>query len=60
MAKIVNLRGVRKAREKAVTRTKADQNAAKFGRTKAERARDTAKADKARRDLDGHALDTRE
>ena len=53
MAEIVNLRSARKAVAKSADRQQADANAAKFGRTKAERAREAAQADKARRDLDG-------
>jgi len=53
MAETVNLRAARKARDRAAKRAQADQNAARFGRTKAERARDEAAADKVRRDLDG-------
>lgn len=52
--KIVNLRQVRKDKARTENRAKADTNAAKFGRTKSERARDTAEAEKARRHLDGH------
>ena len=37
MAEIVNLRAVRKAKSKAEARAKGDENAAKFGQTKAER-----------------------
>ena len=33
--------------------TAADANAAKFGRSKAEKAQETARAEKAKRDLDG-------
>jgi hypothetical protein len=53
MAEIVNLRAVRKAKSKAEARAKGDENAAKFGQTKAKRALAKALADKARRDLDG-------
>lgn len=53
MDEIVNLRAARKARTKAEARAQADANAAKFGRSKAERALEAARAEKARRDLDG-------
>jgi hypothetical protein len=53
MAEIVNLRAARKAKDRAKARAKGDENAAKFGRTKAEKALETAQAEKARRDLDG-------
>ena len=54
MAGVVNLKAARKARARAAAKVAADANAAKFGRTKAERDREAAQADKARRDLDGH------
>ncbi|MDB6452123.1 DUF4169 family protein [Falsirhodobacter sp. 20TX0035] len=57
MGKIVNLRAVRKTRERDAKRAQGDTNAAKFGLTKAERHRQTAEAEKARRDLDGHKTD---
>ena len=55
MAKIVNLRAARKAKERETSRATGDQNAAKFGRTKAEKDLEKARAEKARSDLDGHA-----
>ncbi|MES2667484.1 MAG: DUF4169 family protein [Pseudomonadota bacterium] len=55
MARIVSLSAARKARAKAGARAAADANAAKFGRSKAEKALEKAQADKAARDLDGHA-----
>ncbi len=54
MATVVNLRAVRKSREREDKRAQGDANAIKFGRTKAEREEQAARADKARRDLDGH------
>lgn len=54
MAEPVNLNKARKARAKAGKRAQADANAVKFGRTKAEKARDKAEAEKSRRDIDGH------
>ena len=53
MAEIVNLARVRKAAAKQADRQQADENAVKFGRTKAESALEQARADKAARDLDG-------
>jgi hypothetical protein len=50
----INLNKARKARAKSEGKARADENAVKFGRTKAEKALDQARADKARRDLDGH------
>ncbi|MBM3614068.1 MAG: DUF4169 family protein [Alphaproteobacteria bacterium] len=55
MAEIVNLRAARKAKERSQARAKGDENAAKFGRTKAEKDLEKARAEKAKRDLDGHA-----
>ena len=53
MADIVNLNRVRKAKVLDEDRVKADANAMKFGQTKAEKSLAKAKAEKARRDLDG-------
>ena len=53
MAEIVNLNRARKAKDRISYRAKADENAAKFGVTKAEKTLQTAKADKAKRNLDG-------
>ncbi|PQO22943.1 DUF4169 domain-containing protein [Rhodobacteraceae bacterium WD3A24] len=52
--KPVNLRAARKARVRAEKRAAGDANAAKFGRTKAERARAEAEAKAARARLDAH------
>jgi hypothetical protein len=54
MAEIVNLRAVRKARDRQAARAKGDENAAKFGRSKAEKDLEKTQAEKTRRDLDGH------
>lgn len=54
MAEIINLRAARKAKDRADARAKGDENAVRFGRTKAEKALEAARVDKARRDLDGH------
>ncbi|NCM96981.1 MAG: DUF4169 family protein, partial [Rhodobacterales bacterium] len=43
------------ARGRAARKVAADANAARFGLTPAERALQTARAAKARRELDGHA-----
>lgn len=56
MAKIVNLTRFRKDKARAEARAKADENAVRFGQSKAEKSLNTAKADKAKRDLDGHLL----
>lgn len=57
MAEIVNLRAKRKAAARAADRATADENAARFGRTKAERTLQTASAEKAARDLAAHKRD---
>ena len=57
MTKPINLNHARKARDRAKKRAEADENAAKYGMTKAERQRAAAQAAKAARDLDGHRKD---
>ena len=54
MAEIVNLRNARKAQQRAKARAEGDENAARFGRTKAQRELEQARADKARAELDAH------
>ena len=54
MAEIINLRAVRKAKEKAADRVQADANAVKYGRRKTDKQLESAQAEKAKRDLDGH------
>jgi Domain of unknown function (DUF4169) len=51
---VVNLNKARKAKDRAADRAQADANAAKFGRTKAEKALEDARSEKALRDLEGH------
>jgi hypothetical protein len=58
MAEIVNLRTAKKQAARKAARVTADANAAKFGRTKAERDAEAARAAKAARDLDGHLRET--
>ena len=55
--KPVNLNRVRKDKARAEKRARADENAVKFGRTKAEKARDACAADKAGKHIDGHKRD---
>ncbi len=57
MSEIVNLNHARKARARDEKRVTADANAAKFGRTKAERIAQVAISDKASKMLDQHMLD---
>lgn len=51
---VVNLNKARKAQARAQKRKAADTNAVKFGRSKSEKLRDKAEAEKAKRDHDGH------
>lgn len=57
MAEIVNLRQARKGKARAEARAQADANAAKFGRTKAQKAVEAAEAARARTELDGKKRD---
>ena len=54
MAKPIKLNRNRKTKARADATARADVNAVKFGRSKAEKTLDQARTDKARRDLDGH------
>lgn len=56
----VNLKRFRKARQRADDRAQADANAAKFGRTKADRMLEAARSAKARAMLDGHEMEGEE
>lgn len=49
----VNLNKARKARARAEARARSDANAVKFGRTKAQKAREAADAARAKATLDG-------
>ncbi|MYM53791.1 DUF4169 family protein [Thalassovita mangrovi] len=53
MSTPVNLNQFRKQKARAEKRARADENAVKFGRTKAEKSLEKARADKAARDLEG-------
>jgi hypothetical protein len=57
MAEVVNLNRARKARTKDAARVKASENRAAFGRTRAERELEAARAEKAVRDLEGKKRD---
>ncbi|MEO6300980.1 MAG: DUF4169 family protein [Paracoccaceae bacterium] len=57
MAEIVTLNVARKARDKAAAKARADENAAKHGRTKALKVLEKALAEKAQAGLDGHRRD---
>lgn len=52
MTQPVNLNQVRKARKRADEKRQADENAVKFGRTKAERLADAARSKQAADRLD--------
>lgn len=52
--KVVSLSRVRKTRARDDKRRSADSNAAKHGRSKAEREAEEKRTAKARADLDGH------
>ncbi len=54
MSRPVNLNRFRKARARVEKAARADENAVRFGRTKSEKDAESAKAEKATRDLDGH------
>ncbi|EJL27220.1 hypothetical protein PMI01_03872 [Caulobacter sp. AP07] len=53
MAEILNLNRARKAKTKADAKVQAVENRAKFGRTKGDKALETARAEKLKRELDG-------
>jgi hypothetical protein len=52
MGETINLNKARKAKVRADDKARAEANAVKFGRTKAEKDLEKARADKAARDLD--------
>lgn len=53
MTTVTNLNQFRKTKARQDKRASADENAVKFGRTKAQKDLEKARAEKARRDLDG-------
>ena len=53
MGEPVNLNRFRKQKARAAKKAHADENAARFGRSKAEKDLDRARSEKARRELDG-------
>jgi hypothetical protein len=54
MSEIINLRTVSKQKKRELHARKAAENAAKYGRTKAERKAELATSEAAARRLDGH------
>jgi len=57
---IINLNKARKARDLVEKRRIADENAVKFGRSKAERILDAANNDHIKRSLDRHQIEDEE
>lgn len=58
MGEIVNLRRARKAAKRREDAVRAAENRIAHGRSKATRAAEEARAEKARRELDAHRIDT--
>lgn len=58
MAEPVNLNRFRKEKARAERRAEADANAVKFGRSKAQKAREAADAARAKAQLDGNRRDS--
>jgi hypothetical protein len=58
MADIINLRAAKKAAMRAKSRAQGDENAAKFGRSPAEKTAEKVRADKAKAQLDAHRRET--
>ena len=56
-AEIVNLRSARKTKARAGKEAEAEANRRRFGRTKEEKAEDTADQERAGRHIDGHRRD---
>ena len=57
MSNIVNLNQFRKKKARATRRKTADENAARHGRSKAEKALDSTRREKATKDHDAHKRD---
>lgn len=57
MAEIVNLRQFKKQAARKAARSEGDENAVKFGRTKAQKLREADDASRAAKTLDGHKID---
>jgi hypothetical protein len=54
MAEIVSLSKLRKARARADKERQASENRSKFGRTKAEKQRESTEQDRAAKQVDAH------
>tara|TARA_A100001391_G_scaffold114041_4_gene76860 strand:+ start:22878 stop:23060 length:183 start_codon:yes stop_codon:yes gene_type:complete len=57
MAEVINLRAVRKAKQRADKTREAEANRAKFGQTKAEKAARKQESERASRTLDGARIE---
>ena len=57
MSDIVNLNQFKKKKARQDEKRRADENAVKFGRTKAEKTHDKAEEKRETRHLDGHQLE---
>jgi hypothetical protein len=57
MAEIINLNRIRKERDRAAKAKTADENRARFGRTKEERERTEANTRKAEKSLDDKKIE---
>ena len=57
MADIINLKHVRKKQARAEAATRANENRIRFGRTKAEKIRQTSEKKSLEKTLNAHALD---
>ena len=53
MAEVINLRTAKKQAARKAARVKGDENAAKFGRSKAQKDREAQDATRAKAELDG-------
>ncbi len=60
MAQVVNLRSARKRSEKAKDRAKAAENAVRFGRSKALKELERARADRAAALIEAHKREDRD
>ena len=60
MARVTNLKRFRKEKARAEKRARADENAARFGRSKAQKALEQARAEKSARLLDAHRREGRD
>jgi hypothetical protein len=57
MAEVINLRTARKQAKRGAAGRRAEENRARFGRTKSEKDLERAHAEKMRRDVDAHRIE---